>query len=728
MDPGQQGGVRDSGQINVVLRKDLIVSVQSYRGGSCYVIEDPVDSRFFRLGIPEGSFIALLNGSTSLRDAIRLTAASLGEDAFTEDDATAIVRWLVDCELAYPSNAVSAEAQRNAKERRKRGQGWNPLAIRITLLHPDRLFDLVVPWVRWLFSPPMWILWVLLCVAASWQLWSNHLQFTRTLAVVIGPGKWISLFLVWVALKVVHECSHAIVCKLYGGTVSEAGIMILWGAPVPYVDATSSWGFGSKWQKIHTAAAGLYSELLIAAIAALLWTQVNPGPLATLCVHVVMIAGVDSLVFNANPLMRFDGYYILMDLLETPNLAASGRQYWQALFRKHLWGMPAAFPGRTHQEQTIFASYGLLAWLWQSVVLVGMVVLLCAVMPIDETWLLGCTAALVVVFAVARFTRGMVSKHPRERPSLLRVIVVGGFLGGLALLALVYLPWPGATVAPAVVDYAPVHIVRAYSPGFVREISVASQGEVKPGQVLAILANDALTSELAETELALEDSLLNLRVYRNLHDNANGKAESERLESLRKRLKEKREQVDRLTVRAPVGGTVLTRNPESLLGKYLRPGNEIVAIGDKRAKELRVSIAQDDVDVFFCRTGQLIDVRVGDGARFFGELTRIEPRASMDLTHPALASSSGGPLLVKPKDRKSQEDGAATSDYELLTPRLTGQITLTAQQSENLGAGQRGVVSVRASTERSIGSYLCAWLTHWCRDRARQLRGALAGV
>ena len=163
---------------------------------------------------------------------------------------------------------------------------------------------------------------------------------------------------------------------MYGGTVSDAGVMILWGAPVPYVDATSSWGFGSKWQKIHTAAAGLYCELLIAAVAALLWRQLNPGPLATLCVHVVMIAGVDSVVFNANPLMRFDGYYVLMDLLETPNLAANGRQYWKSLLRKYLWGMPAAFPGRTRHEQSIFACYGLLAWFWQTVVIVGMIVVL----------------------------------------------------------------------------------------------------------------------------------------------------------------------------------------------------------------------------------------------------------------------------------------------------------------------------------------------------------------
>ena len=135
------------------------------------MIEDPVDSRFFRLGIPEGTFIAILDGSTSLRDAIRLTATSLGEDAFTEDDATAIVRWLMDCELAYP---VTATAPKRSK---KNQHGWNPLALQITLLHPDRIFDRLLPWIRWLFSRPMWIFWIVLVGAACWTLLSSPVEF-----------------------------------------------------------------------------------------------------------------------------------------------------------------------------------------------------------------------------------------------------------------------------------------------------------------------------------------------------------------------------------------------------------------------------------------------------------------------------------------------------------------------------------------------------------------------
>ena len=328
-----------------------------------------------------------------------------------------------------------------------------------------------------------------------------------------------------------------------------------------------------------------------------------------------------------------------------------------------------------------------------------------------------------------RFARGLASKNPRERPSLLRVTAVLGVLAGIALLTSQYMPWPAAATAPAVVEYEPLHIVRAYSPGFVKEIPVANMDVVQAGQVLAVLENDTLVNELADAELALEETQLNLRVYRNQQDSANEKAESERMEALQKRVKEKREQVERLTVRAPVGGRVLTRRPEVLLGKYLRPGSEIVAIGDEQSKELKVSIAQDDVDDFSGSTGKLVDVRVGDSGRFAGNLSRIEPRASLELVHPALAASSGGPLLVKPKDRHAQDDDSAAAEYEWLAPRLAGRITLTSQQSASLGAGQLGVVSVRTSRDHSlIGHISTARLTHWCRDRARQLRHTLAGA
>ena len=172
----------------------------------------------------------------------------------------------------------------------------------------------------------------------------------------------------WVFLKVLHEAAHGLVCKKYGGIVSEMGIMILWGMPVPYVDVTSSWAFRSKRQRIYTALAGMYVELFVAALAGLFWCHTGPGWIHYWCVHLVVIAGISSLLFNGNPLMRFDGYYVLMDLLEIPNLYGFGQQFWQSVRGKILAGDAVVFPGDTPWQRQIIACYGLLAAIWRCIV------------------------------------------------------------------------------------------------------------------------------------------------------------------------------------------------------------------------------------------------------------------------------------------------------------------------------------------------------------------------
>lgn len=193
-----------------------------------------------------------------------------------------------------------------------------------------------------------------MCLAAVWQLISSWSSFTKELQTVVAPHNWPSLMIAWILLKVLHESAHGLVCKKYGGVVSETGIMFLWGMPVPYVDVTSSWAFRSKRQRIYTALAGMYVELFVAALAALFWSHTGPGWIHYWCVHLVVIAGISSLLFNGNPLMRFDGYYVLMDLLEIPNLYGFGQQFcaacgaksWQAI----PWYSPATPPDNANSS------------------------------------------------------------------------------------------------------------------------------------------------------------------------------------------------------------------------------------------------------------------------------------------------------------------------------------------------------------------------------------------
>ncbi|MGW8256302.1 MAG: hypothetical protein ACWGMZ_02330, partial [Thermoguttaceae bacterium] len=316
---------RDPRQLYLALREDLHVSVQYYQGQACYLLEDPQEVQFYRLGIAEGTFISMLDGHTSLDEALRRSAATFGKDAFSEQEAMQIVHWLLESKLAHSSGLISLESQKTDSSHNPRNS-FNILALRLPLAHPDRFFSTVLPWTFWLFEPIAVGIWICVCLGALWQTLHAWPLFTKELQTIIAPHNWPSLMIAWVFLKIFHESAHGIVCKKYGGIITETGIMFLWGFPVPYVDVTSSWAFRYKSQRIYTALAGMYVELFVAALAALIWINSGPGLIHYWCAHLVIIAGISSILFNSNPLMRFDGYYVLMDLLEIPNLYGFGQQ------------------------------------------------------------------------------------------------------------------------------------------------------------------------------------------------------------------------------------------------------------------------------------------------------------------------------------------------------------------------------------------------------------------
>ncbi|MDH3718305.1 MAG: HlyD family secretion protein, partial [Planctomycetota bacterium] len=211
-------------------------------------------------------------------------------------------------------------------------------------------------------------------------------------------------------------------------------------------------------------------------------------------------------------------------------------------------------------------------------------------------------------------------------------------------------------------------------------------------------------------------SELKCRALKQQDELAAYQAEIKEKESLEKKRDEKQGQVDQLTVRAPASGKIVTRNPETLLGTYLAEGTEIVSIGSERQKELRVAIAQEDVDVFSQQVGKPVRIRMPGGTVLTCPLSKVTPRASMKASHPSLYAPFGGRLEARKMESGERSDEA----YELLKPRFTGVISLTAQQSDQYRAGQRGVVWFGRGREK-LGGYFVSLLRDLVpEDFARQ--------
>jgi len=204
-----------------------------------------------------------------------------------------------------------------------------------------------------------------------WQQWARLLESSRG---VFATSNWIWLGLGWLALKAVHEFSHGLVCKRFGGTVREAGVLLVLLTPIAYVDVTSSWRFSSRWQRILTAAAGMHSELLVAAVASLIWCRTSNSMVEHVCFNVAVMASVTTVLFNLNPLMRFDGYYILSDLIGLPNLYSQGQIFLQYLVRRYVLGLSASLPDWSPGAGLLIRVHSIAALLWRMFISAGLIV------------------------------------------------------------------------------------------------------------------------------------------------------------------------------------------------------------------------------------------------------------------------------------------------------------------------------------------------------------------
>lgn len=709
------------GSVKLALRGDLTFTPQMMRGESYYVIEDEINSKFHRVGIVEYAFISLLDGRTTVGEALSMAAAAAPQHALSEHEAAAICTWLIDSDLASISQSSRASSVARPVPQQDKRVSWrrfNPLVLRLPLFHPDRLFQRLLPWLGWMHSPIALAIWLALALAAVYHVAARWEQFLLSSDGILAPGNWLWLLTGYVALKFIHELSHGIVCKKYGGFVREAGVILILFAPLPYVDVTSSWRFRSKWPRIQTAAAGIYIEMLIAAVSSLIWCATEPGLVNHVCHNLVIMASLMTLVINANPLMRFDGYYIASDLLEIPNLYAAGQQYVRYWMRRHLLGVSAQAPSWSRSRRILVPFYGLASMFWR--------ILICASLIVGASRLFhGAGIVLAVLAALlwvgmpaAGFAKYLLWGRPGEKPNLLRFAAIAGTAATLCTALVVAVPWPAGRQAPAIVEYEPLTVIRAGSAGFVKDLRADSGQYVKKGDVLAVLTNDQLQFELADLVSEIKQSEVHCRIFNQAQKTAAYQAEMQYLDSLKRKLQEKQAQVGQLTVRATTSGKIMGRALSWLEGTYVEEGATIAFLGNEGQKELRLSVSQEDLDAFHALLDRPVKVQLSHRSPFRSMLVKMEPRAQLTPPHPALSASMGGPLAVRRSGWNADQSPGQRAAYELLAPRFTGIVRLSEAQSLALHAGQLATVTAR-SYDRSIGSHLYQLISRWIERRIR---------
>src|SRR5260221_825608 len=288
-----------------------------------------------------------MDGRRNMDQVWQGAIATLGDDTPSQEEVIRLVSQVHAADLLQcETNPDSAELfERFARhERTRRASRWkSPFSLRFPLWDPDAFLGRTAHLVRPLFG---WVgaLAYGVTVGAAMALAALHWpELTENLGDRVVAGQNLVLLCVrFPFLKLLHPLGHAYTTKLGGGEVHDMGLMLLVFTPVPYVEASAAIGFRSKWRRALVGAAGMLVETFIAALAMFVWAAAEPGVLRAIAFNIMLIAGASTVVFNANPLLPFDGSYILSDLLEIPNLAQRANRYWRYVAERHLFRLPEA--------------------------------------------------------------------------------------------------------------------------------------------------------------------------------------------------------------------------------------------------------------------------------------------------------------------------------------------------------------------------------------------------
>ncbi|WP_197231425.1 efflux RND transporter periplasmic adaptor subunit [Novipirellula artificiosorum] len=683
------------------LADDIRVWPVHERGNLVYRIEIPSLHRFFRVGYSEYVLISLLDGNTTLPQALGLTAAKLGRQTPTTAQSQAIVQWLLQNELAVLADQPNpsrhaAKASPNATASRFGFGSLNPFWMKVPLCRSDRWVRILAPWTQGLFSFPSVILWLCLVVAGSFTLLVNWDRFTQDAVEIFSPLNGLALLLIGIGLKLIHELAHALACHRQGAATSEFGVVFVLFAPLAYVDVTTCWRINSRGSRIIVASAGMYVEIAIGALAAVMWGLTHSDLAAFLLHRLVLAATVSTVLFNANPLMRFDGYYILCDLVDIPNLYAESSLAVRRLLSRLAYGHASDGSGLTGWRRPLVLLYGLAALGWRLLICVSLMIAASAMFAGAGVALAAVGVYLWFAQPAKRFLTAAITLHQTDKPMFWRASIVGSTLLAIGIATVGFVPIPTATRAHAVAQYLPETVVRSRADGFIANVHVSNLQSVRAGDLMLELVNPEIRTELLQLELERQQVEIRLSQATDRKEENTRRALLEDRRVISQRLEQMQEKYDGLRLVAARSGRILSRDLRESVGTYVREGDELLVLARADEKEVVAMVGQTQMEQARPTIGSTLSVHLADRSKQPGFLDQVDPRATDRLIYPSLSATESGPLAVR-----GQSEDASENDLpvRLLEPHFTARVTLPKRSAESIPAGMRVQVDLEYCTD-----------------------------
>jgi putative peptide zinc metalloprotease protein len=721
MEPDNYNESTDLANLQLKLRAGLDFELREHGQTRCYVVHDETSSNYFQIGVPEYAFLSVLDGKTNLQEAIEATAHQLKDDALTIRDAVRISHWLLESGLA---NAVDQSGnvltgsehlidQADSRSRQKVVSQSNPMFIRLPLGNPSAFIKFIAPLFGWICSIPFLAVWIGVVAFAIIRVFQQPEVLVSSAQGLLTANAWAWMLATLVGLKVVHELAHGLFCNRFGGSVKETGIVFILFIPMPYVDVTSCWSFASRWKRIAVAAAGMYVEVFIAALAAIAWSLSHDPVLKFHLFNVMLLGSLTTVLFNANFLMRFDGYYMLSDLLEIPNLYQKGQQFVNGLGRRFILGINASSSAEPLQRSVVIRVYGFAALVWRILICVSLTILASAMF-----YGFGLVFAIIGVvlwlgLPLWRFTSQWKDPSVASKPNFKWISMVTTPVATALILGMTFLPWPIQVSAPAIVEYKAPAMVRADAAGFVKGIHVSAGQNVMPGVLLIELENRDLETRLVELQLERKKSLIRSRSFHQNREVAAYQSENASRQSIEEQIDELQQELASLKLFSNAEGIVVASDLATLHGQFISPGESVMQIVDEKSKSISISVSQDHFDSFKShQTNGVAFVPRHGLRRVAGILNSVQPTAT-SIADVRLTSHVGGSLPVRQRSGPNQNrDQSEDDSLELVFSRFVGEVEVNKSDASVLRAGTVGSVQLDRYDE-TIGEHIVVATRRW---------------
>jgi putative peptide zinc metalloprotease protein len=556
------------------MRPDLNARRHRYHGRTFWVVKEPVGLNYYRFHDEEFAILCMLDGRSSLDEIKEEFETQFTPQKITFHDLLQFVGMLHRSGLVISESTGQGyqlvKRRDDKKWRELMGKLSNVFALRFRGVDPERFLNWLYQYTGWFFRWPTVICVLLLAACAGGLVAVNFEEFQRKLPAFhtfFGPKNWFYMGLTMATVKVLHEFGHGLSCKHFGGECHELGAMMLVFTPALYCNVSDSWMLPNKWHRAAIGAAGMYVELFLASCATFLWWYSQPGLLNSICLSIMFICSVSTIVFNGNPLLRFDGYYILMDILEIPNLRQKSTEITKRFFIWLCLGIEQPEnPFLPHKNQWAFGLYTVAAVIYRWVVVFSIVFFLNKVFEPYGLKILGQLMALSgfvglvaqPIYGLIKFfwTPGSTNKMKKER-----LAATFGVIG--AVLAFVFfVPLPYSVKCMFEIQPRKGQQVFPTVAGLNKVAYVKPNAEVKAGDKLIELENADLQLQLLELEGKYREAEETLKVLQD-----QGFADSTALsqldvarevrDSTKKQWEEKVREAQKLTIVAPCAGTVI---------------------------------------------------------------------------------------------------------------------------------------------------------------------------